>query len=320
VADNLQEFIPEFLLLLRGGIDIPDIPLNVSRSFLQQDQNVRKISRYIIKKVSDYLNELFKEDRKKFEQYWENIHQFIKFGAITEESFYEGVKDIIIFKNAAGEYRTLQEYKSSLKDDQKPQKLYYAAGEDTQVSYLNMMKEAGKEVIIASDIIDTHLFQHLEMKNGDLVFTRIDSQLDDDFVEKDKQELVDSDNKTELDRLKDIFEKGLDNKEIKIEVKRLKNKDIPGLVVFNEFMRRMQDMNSVISGQESSLLQNHEFIVNADNPIVKKILKFQATGKEDKVKLLCHYLHNLSLMEQKQFSGKELGNFVKETYKILDLI
>jgi len=320
VADNLQEFIPEFLLLLRGGIDIPDIPLNVSRSFLQQDQNVRKISRYIIKKVSDYLNELFKEDRKKFEQYWENIHQFIKFGAITEESFYEGVKDIIIFKNAAGEYRTLQEYKSSLKDDQKPQKLYYAAGEDTQVSYLNMMKEAGKEVIIASDIIDTHLFQHLEMKNGDLVFTRIDSQLDDDFVEKDKQELVDSDNKTELDRLKDIFEKGLDNKEIKIEVKRLKNKDIPGFVVFNEFMRRMQDMNSVISGQESSLLQNHEFIVNADNPIVKKILKFQATGKEDKVKLLCHYLHNLSLMEQKQFSGKELGNFVKETYKILDLI
>lgn len=320
VADNLQEFIPEFLLLLRGGIDIPDIPLNVSRSFLQQDQNVRKISKYIIKKVSDYLNELFREDRKKYEQYWNDIHQFIKFGAITEENFYEGVKDIIIFKNANGEYKTLQEYISVLKDDKKPKKLYYAAGEDTQVSYLNMMKEAGKEVIIASDIIDTHLFQHLEMKNSDIVFTRIDSELNEDFVEKEKQELVDSDNKTELDRLKEIFEQGLDNKDIKVEVKRLKNKDIPGLVVFNEFMRRMQDMNSVISRQESSLLQNHEFIVNADNPTVKKILKLKATGKEEKVKLLCRYLHNLSLMEQKQFTGKELSSFVNETYKILDLI
>lgn len=320
VADNLQEFIPEFLLLLKGGIDIPDIPLNVSRSFLQQDQNVRKISKYIIKKVSDYLNELFKEDRKKYEQYWSDIHQFIKFGALTEESFYDGIKEIIIFKNSEGEYVTLEEYKSRIKEDKKPQKVYYAAGEDSQVSYLNMMKEAGKEFIIAEDLIDTHLFQHLEMKNSDLAFARIDSELNEEFVDKERQELVDADNKTELDRLKEVFEKGLDDKDVKIEVKRLKNKDVPGMVVFNEFMRRMQDMNNIISAKDNSLLKNHEFIVNADNPSVKKILKFHAQGKEEEVKLLCRYLHKLSLMEQKQISGKDLSDFIDKTYRILSLI
>ncbi len=320
VADNLREFTPEFLLLLRGGIDIPDIPLNVSRSFLQQDQNVKKISGYIIKKVSDYLNQLFKEDRKKYEQYWEDIHQFIKYGALTEETFYEGVKDIIVFKTVAGDYVTLAEYKERNKTDKKPQKIYYTAGEDTQVSYLNMMKDAGKEVLVADNLIDTHLFQHLEMKDSDQVFARIDSELDEDFVDKDKQELVDADNKTELERLKEVFEKGLNDKDVKIEVKRLKNKEIPGLVVFNEFMRRMQDMNSIMANKDKSLLKNHDFIVNAENPSVKKILKLQAKGKEEQVNLLCQYLHSLSLMEQKQFSGEDLRRFIDKTHKVLELI
>ncbi len=320
VADNLTEFIPEFLLLLRGGIDIPDIPLNVSRSFLQQDQNVKKISKYIIKKVADYLNELFKEDRKKYEQYWEDIHQFIKYGAITEETFYEGVKDIIIFKNISGEYKTLQEYLETDKSDKKPRKIYYTSSEDTQLSYLNMMKDAGKEVIVAYELIDTHLFQHLEMKNGELTFVRIDSELNEDFVEKDKKELVDADNKTELDRIKEVFENGLGNKDIQVSVKRLKNMTVPGLVIFNEFMRRMQDMNNIIGNKEHSLLQHHEFVVNAENPIVKKILKLQAKGKIEEVKLLCQYLHNLSLMEQKQFTGKDLHDFIEKSHKILDLI
>ena len=320
VADNLREFIPEFLLLLRGGIDIPDIPLNVSRSFLQQDQNVKKISKYIIKKVSDYLNELFKEDRKKYEQYWEDIHQFIKFGAITEEAFYEGVKEIIIFKNISGEFLTLKEYQERNRGEKETGKIYYAAGEDTQVSYLKMMKDAGKDVIIADELIDTHLFQHLEGKLKDLSFVRIDSELHDDFVEKEQQELVDADNKTELDRIKEIFVHGLDDKDITLSVKRLKNKNIPGMVVFNEFMRRMQEMNNIISSKEQSLLKMHEFIINAENPTVKKILKLYAKGQNEEVKLLSRYLHNLSLMEQKQFSGKEMSAFIESTYKILDLI
>ncbi|MBW6516439.1 MAG: molecular chaperone HtpG [Candidatus Cloacimonetes bacterium] len=320
VADNLQEFIPEFLLLLRGGIDIPDIPLNVSRSFLQQDQNVKKISKYIIKKVSDFLNDLFKADRKKFEQYWEDIHQFIKFGAITEESFYEGVKELIIYKSISGNYTTVDEYLENNKTDKKPQKIYYTAGENTQVTYLNMMKDAGKDVLIAEDVIDTHLFQHLEMKNKDISFVRIDSELNEDFVEKDKKELLDSDNKTELDKIKEIFVKAIDDKDVQIDVKRLKNKNVPGLVVFNEFMRRMQDMNNIISRNEHNLLKMHEFIVNAENPTVKKILKLHATGKDKEVKLLCNYLHNLSLIEQRQFTGKDLSAFIETTYQILDLV
>ncbi len=320
VADNLSEFIPEFLLMLKGGIDIPEIPLNVSRSFLQQDQNVKKISKYIIKKVADYLNELFKEDREKYEKYWEDIHQFIKYGALTEETFYEAVKDIIIFKTISGNYTTIAEYKERNKTDKKPQKVYYAAGKDTQVSYLNMMKEAGKEVLVADNLIDNHLFQQFEMKDQDLVFARIDSELDEEFVDKERQELVDSDEKTELDRIKEVFDKGLDDKEIKVQVKRLKNKDIPGLVVFNEFMRRMQDMQNIVASSESSFLQSHDFIVNAENPNVKKILKLQAKGKEEEVKLLCQYLHSLSLMEQKQFSGEDLSRFIEKTHKVLEMI
>ncbi|MCB5230808.1 MAG: molecular chaperone HtpG [Candidatus Cloacimonas sp.] len=320
VADNLQEFIPEFLLLLRGGIDIPDIPLNVSRSFLQQDQNVKKISKYIIKKVADYLNDLFKEDRKKYEQYWEDIHQFLKFGAISEESFYEAVKDIILFKNSDNEFVTLGEYRERNKDDKDVLKVLYASGEDSQSSYLKMMKELGKEVIYADTLIDNHLFQKIEMVDDKTTFSRVDSELSDELVNKEHTEILDADNKSELDILKEIFEKGLDNTNVKVDVKRLKDKEIPGLVIFNEFMRRMQEMNSIYANQQDDLLAHHDFVVNADNKIVKKLIKLNATGKDKEVSLLTKHLHSLSLLEQKNLSGKQLQEFLDNARKVLELI
>jgi molecular chaperone HtpG len=322
VADNLREFIPEYLLLLRGGIDIPDIPLNVSRSFLQQDQNVRKISKYIIKKVADYLNELFKEDRKKYEQYWEDIHQFIKFGAISEETFYEAVKDIIIFKTVNGEYLTIEEYKAKTEVKDKTFKIFYTSSENTQVSFLNLLEDIGKEVVIADSLIDTHLFQHLEGKLGDVSFSRIDSELNEELVDKDKKEILDSESKSELDHLKAIFDKALGDENIKVEVKRLKNKKVPGLIVFNEFMRRMQEMNSFIAAKEegNDMLKFHDFIVNAENPIVNKIYKLKGKGKTEEAYMLCRYLHQLSMLEQQRLSNKDMSTFIDQTHKILDMV
>lgn len=337
VADNLKEFVPEFLMTLRGGIDVPDIPLNVSRSFLQQDNNVRKISKYIIKKVADYLNDLFKADRTKYEEYWEHLHHFLKFGVLTEETFYEAAKSIIIYKTVDGGYVTLDEYfekSKSSKSEEKPakedkkdkkddvRKIYYASDEDTQITYIKMLKDAGKEVIIADEVIDNHVFQHLEVKMGDVSFVRIDSELDEMLIDSEKKELVDADNKTEIDHLKELFEKALDDKHITVEVKRLKNKDIPTMIVFHEGMRRMQEIQSFMKNtdKQTDFLMYHNLIVNAENRVVKKILKLKAKGKDEDAALLCKYLHNLSMLEQKKLTGDKFNDFVNSTHKILELI
>ncbi len=337
VADNLKEFVPEFLMTLRGGIDVPDIPLNVSRSFLQQDHNVRKISKYIIKKVADYLKDLYNEDRKKYEEYWEHLHHFIKFGALTEENFYDAAKDLIIYKTVGGEYVTLEEYKQKVKeqgtateadnkdkkDNKKDQlKIYYTSDDDSQQSYIKMLKDAGKEVIIADNVIDNHLFQHFEMKMEDVSFVRIDSELDESLIDAEKKELVDQDDKTELDHLKETFEKAMDDKNITVKVKRLKNKEIPTLIVFNEGMRRMQEIQSFMKNtdKETDFLVYHDLVINAENPVVKKVLKLKSKGKEEEVKMICKYLHDLSMLEQKKLSGSRFNEFVKSTHKILSLI
>lgn len=320
VADDLKQVIPEFLLLLRGGIDIPDIPLNVSRSFLQEDKQVKKISRYIIKKVAGSLKDKFKDDRKKYEKLWEDINHFIKYGIVTDDKFYDVMKDYIIFETASGDYVTLEEYEKRNPSDEKPHKIYYAKSGDTQVSYLKMMENQGIDVILESSIIDNHFFQKLEMQSGKIQFVRIDSEVNENLVDKDKAEIVDQDNKTESDKIKEVFETGLDDKNITVETKSLKSKDIPGMIVFNEQMRRMQEMNAFMAQGDMDLLSNHTFIVNVENDTVKNILSLKERGKTEEVSLLCKYIHELALLEQKQFSGKELREFIKKSNKILEFV
>ncbi|MEA2104220.1 MAG: molecular chaperone HtpG [Candidatus Cloacimonadota bacterium] len=320
VADDLKQVIPEFLLLLRGGIDIPDIPLNVSRSFLQEDKQVKKISRYIIKKVAGSLKDKFKDDRKKYEKLWEDINHFIKYGIVTDDKFYDVMKDYIIFETASGDYVTLEEYEKRNPSDEKPHKIYYAKSGDTQVSYLKMMENQGIDVILESSIIDNHFFQKLEMQSGKIQFVRIDSEVNENLVDKDKAEIVDQDNKTESDKIKEVFETGLDDKNITVETKSLKSKDIPGMIVFNEQMRRMQEMNAFMAQGDMDLLSNHTFIVNVENDTVKNILSLKERGKTEEVSLLCKYIHELALLEQKQFSGKELQEFIKKSNKILEFV
>ncbi len=333
VADNLKEFIPEFLLLLRGGIDVPDIPLNVSRSFLQQDQQVKKISKYIVKKVADHFKALFKEDRKKYEELWNDMNHFVKVGMLTNEDFFEQLKDLVVYKTSDDRWVTLEEYKEKNQtdinfvkagidetDERKSYRYFYSPGENSQVTYLKMMKEMGVEVIFTDSPLDTHLFQRFEMSMPFTGFARIDSELLDDVVDSGKAEVVDANNKTEAERVKDVFDKALDNKQITVEAKRLKSEEIASLVVLNEHVRRFQEMSMMMPGAKGDLLANHTLVVNIENPTVKKIIKLEGLGKEEDVKFLCKYLHQLALIEQKRFDGDELRSFLDNANKVLRML
>ncbi len=384
VADNLEDLIPEFLLLLKGGIDIPDIPLNVSRSFLQNDKQVQKITKYIVKKVGDHFAETFKEDRKKYEEYWEDIHTLIKYGLLKDDEFFDALKDIVVFKSASGDYVTIEEYKSRNPETEGKTKVWYASSEDTQVSYLNMMKEQGIEVIFQNSPLDTHLYQRLESKLEKIEFMRIDSELNDLLVNNDKTDIVDLNNRTESDKLKEIFYRALYQNieasfskesfaefikkhpqaatilapyqiqkeeqtiikpyevpqnvrtelgeqalkdlmdhvytELKVEVKSLKTPEIPSMIVFSEYMRRWHDMDMAMRRESSDMLKHHSLVVNQENPVIKRLLVLDAEGKTDEVKTLCSYIHDLSLLEQKPFSGKELKSFIEKANKILNYL
>jgi len=379
VADDLKGIIPEFLLMLKGGIDIPDIPLNVSRSFLQQDKQVEKISQYIVKKVADNLKSTFKDDRKAYEAYWEDINQFIKYGILTDEKFMEAMKDYIIFKSSNGDYVTVSEYLDRNKSDEKPQKIFYAPSEDTQVSYLEMMKDQGIEVIFTTSLLDSHLFQQFEMKNPDTQYVRIDSEINNNLVNDE----LDKDNIESMSKLEELFEVTLNDKleasfskdsyseflknhpeaatalqgfirteddytyvkpyelnsevreqlgnkafkaikdqlhpDVKVEIKSLKSDSIPAMVVFNEFMRRFQEMNQM-GMPDDGMFKNHNLVINSNNSTVKKIGEFVDAGRKVDAELMVNYVHDLALMEQKSFNGKELQEFVKKANRILDLI
>ncbi len=335
VAENLKDFIPEFLTLLRGGIDIPDIPLNVSRSFLQQDKQVNKITKYIIKKVADQLKSLFKDDREKFAELWEDIQQFIKFGILTNEDFFDAVKDIIIFKSSTGKWVTLEEYKENNpapekeksedeKDDAEkmpdPYKVYYSQGEDSQLSYQKLMIDQGFEILFSNSPLDSHLFQQLELKNPGTMFVRIDSEVNDNLVDTENAEVVDADNKTESEKIIEVFKESLDNSAVTIEAKMLKSDSVAAMIVFNEHMRRFQEMNQFMSTGDMGFMNNHTLMLNTGNKSVKKVLQLKALNKDEEVKTLCDFIYKLALIEQKKFTGKELQDFVSVANNVLNII
>jgi len=327
VADNLKEFIPEFMTMLRGGIDVPDIPLNVSRSFLQNDKQVQQIRKHIIKKVSDQLIATFKEDRTKYESYWEDVQSVIKYGMLTEEDFAENMREYLIFKNTNGGFTTINEYlernrgasSETSQGEDKDTKIYYGVSENTQVSLLNLIKEQNIEVIFCDSPLDTHLMQHLEMKVGKIRFVRIDSEINDLLIDN-KTEIVDQDNKTFNQNLEEKMKDLIDDEKIKVEVKSLKTSSLPGMVIYDEFMRRFQEMHAAMNDGKNNFLNNHTFVLNAENPTVKKIYNYTVEGKNDEAKLLTEYIHDLAMLEQKRFTGEELKDFVERANKVLDMI
>jgi molecular chaperone HtpG len=314
IADNIKEVIPEFLMLLNGVIDCPDIPLNVSRSFLQNDKQVQKISKHITKKVADKLISLYKNDRERYENCWKDISTFIKFGCIKDEEFYEKVKDILIFKNLSGEYKPMNDYfaeeipEDEAKNGVQPKPVYYVSDEGQQAQYISMFKDAGVDAVVCDQYIDPHFISYIEYKNPKKCrFVRIDADLDGAL--KSESEL----NADDYNELVELFKTVLSNKDIAIKVEKLKSGKTPAVVNVDEFMRRMTEMNSFYGMGDFDLNKHATLVLNATNPIVSSLL----SQPEEKRENIVYQIYYLAMIAYKKLSPEELSDFTDKTAKLL---
>ena len=341
IADNIKEVIPEFLLLLKGVIDCPDLPLNVSRSALQNDGFVKKISEYITKKVADKLTGMCKTDRESYEKYWDDISPFIKFGVMRDEKFAEKVSDYILFKNLDGKYLTLKdcieenkkaeenkeeeskaEETSEEKTDEagkeeekkEPEKttIFYVTDEVLQSQYINMFREAGKDAVILKHNIDAPFITSLEQKNENVRFLRIDADLTDEL--KDENGEVEA---QQADALRDLFRENLGKEQLEVKVENLKNANVAAMVTLSEESRRMQEMMKMYNmyGMDPSMFGGQEtLILNAGHPLVKALSKEE---KPANAKLICEQLYDLAMISHKPLSPEEMTKFVQRSNEIL---
>ncbi|MBE7088887.1 MAG: molecular chaperone HtpG [Clostridiales bacterium] len=306
IADNIKEVIPEFLMLLNGVIDCPDIPLNVSRSFLQNDREVQKISKHITKKVADKLIALFKNDRKKYEDCWEDTANFIKFGCIKDNDFYEKVKDIIIYKDINGKFNSIKEFVGGDEEDNKnssPKIIYYASDEQQQAQYISMFKDAGVNAICCDTFIDPHFITYLEYKSPDkFKFMRIDSSVDS---------ALKSDDSVEDSVIVDIFKNALNIENLTIKTETLKNGAVPAIINVDEYMRRYSEMGQMYGMSDGETAKT--LVINTANEVIKNIKALS----DEKQKLVAKHVYTLALLAFKKLSPKELNDFVNEEVQLL---
>lgn len=305
IADNIKEVVPEFLMLLKGVIDCPDIPLNVSRSFLQNDGEVAKISKHITKKVADKLSSMFKNDRETYEKYWEDIAPFIKFGCIKDEKFYDRVKDIILFKTISGKYKTFADC------PKQGDKIFYVTDESIQAQYIDMFKANGLDAVLLTHTIDTHFISFLEYKENGTKLVRIDSELGD-ALKSDENSDTESN-----EELKEIFKKALGKEKLEIQTESLKTKETPAILLQNEYMRRMTDMNKLYGGIFGGSPDISEtLIINTANDIIKSL----PTLSEENRTLVCKHILDLATISQRKLTANELKDFVARSIEILGII
>ena len=317
VADNIKEVIPEFLLLLKGVIDCPDLPLNVSRSALQNDGFVKKISDYITKKVSDKLSGMYKTDKENYEKYWDDINPFIKFGCLRDEKFAEKMNDYIIFKNIDGKYLTLKECLEENKEKHE-NTIFYASNETEQSQYINMFREEGIDVVILNQSIDQAFITTLENKNEGLKFARVDADIADSF----KEETTEDELKEETDTLTGIFRKALGDDKLEVKVEKLKDANISSVVTLSEESRRMQDMMRMYNmggGNNMAMFgtMGQTLILNANNTLVKYIFEHK---ESDNVDLLCEQLYDLAMLSHGPLAPEQMTKFVTRSNEILSML
>ena len=312
VADNIKEVIPEFLLLLKGAIDCPDLPLNVSRSFLQNDRDVSRISKHIVKKVADKLNSIFNNDRDKFDEFWDDIHLFIKFGCLKDESFYEKIKDIIVFKNIEGKHITLKDYLDNAKEKHE-NKVFYVSNEEEQSQYIKLFKEYGLDAVILSSPIDNNFISFLEYKDGNVKFTRVDSDLSDVLKDKDAEE-----NKENNEKIIELFKSVIGDKMKEYKVESLKNEKTPAMVLLSEYSRRMAEMQAQFGGMGMNIPEEKSLVINGNNPIIKKLASISDDeSKKDKVNIICKQIVDLALISNKSLNSDELDEFINRTNDLM---
>ncbi|MEQ8626626.1 molecular chaperone HtpG [Ekhidna sp.] len=318
ITDEVKDIVPEFLQLLHGVIDSPDIPLNVSRSYLQSDSNVKKINGYITKKVADKLAELFKNDRKGYEEKWEDIGVFVKYGMISEEKFDEKAKDFALVKNLEGKHFTIEEYKKHIEANQtnkdKNVVALYTTNKDKQHGYIDTAQKRNYDVIELSGPIDPHFINHLEQKNDKFQLQRVDADVIDKLIDKDeKKESVLSEK--EQESLKEIFEKAIDDKNNSVTVQPMATDDLPVTITLPEFIRRMKDMQATGGGPMmfGDMPMTLSVAVNANHAMTKKIL--EADSDEAKQKL-AKQAYDLALLSQGMLEGKSLTDFVNRSVEL----
>jgi len=315
ITDEVKDIVPEFLMLLHGVIDSPDIPLNVSRSFLQSDRNVKKINAHITKKVADKLNQLFKKDRKAYEKKWDDIGIFVKYGMISEEKFDEKARGFALLKNIDDKYFTLEEYRKKVKSNQEDKDknvvYLYTSDPDKQHTYIVAAQNKGYDVLKLDIVIDSHFINHLEQKLDKTMLKRVDADTIDKLIDKDdKVESVLS--KDDEEKLKGIFEKAIDNKSMSVLIESQSPEEMPVTITMSEFIRRMKDMSA--SGGGMSMMGNmpdqYNVAVNANHSIVSKILKLK---DEKKQRNLAKQAFDLAKLSHNMLSGSDLTNFIKRS-------
>ena len=339
VTDNVEGIVPEFLTLLHGVLDSPDIPLNVSRSYLQSDSNVKKISNHITKKVADKLTDIFKNQREDLEKKWDDLRLFIQYGMLTNDKFYESAKDFFLYKNTEDKYFTLDEYKNIIKANQTDKNntiiILYATNKEDQYSFISAAKEKGYDVLILDSAFDSHFINQVEQKNSDVRFMRVDSDTLDKLIRKEdapKSTLTDTE-KSDLSAVFNSQTPKNSNKNFTVEFDTLSADDMPVLITQSEFMRRMKDMGKM-GGPESSfynnLPDNLNLVVNENHPIVKSIIAdaksataADVTKLEDELKPLKSDLESLEKLtkgkKEEEISTEEKTKKEELQKKISDL-
>ncbi len=318
ITDEVKDVVPEFLQLLHGVIDSPDIPLNVSRSFLQADGNVKKINGYITKKVADKLGELFKKDRKAFEEKWTDIGLFVKYGLISEEKFDEKARDYTLLKSTTGSFHTIEEYKEHVKANQVNKDgntvFLYTNDEAKQHTYIDGAKKRGYDVLLLNEVLDSHFISHVEQKFEKVTLKRVDADVLDKLVETDevKESVLDD---KEKETLKTLFEKAINDKNNNVTVEAMATDDLPVTITLPEFMRRMKDMQATGGGPMmfGDFPMNLAVAINANHVISKKILE---TEGEEAQLALAKQAYDLGLLSQGMLDGEKLTDFIRRSIEL----
>lgn len=319
ITDEVKDIVPEFLMLLHGVIDSPDIPLNVSRSFLQADSNVKKINTYITKKVADKLAEIFKSDRKGFEEKWKDINLFVKYGMLSDDKFAEKANDFCLLKNTEEETYTLKEYAEKVKDIQQDKNgnvvYLYTHDAAQQDSYIATAKDRGYDVLVFDSPLDSHFVAYVEQKAGKTQLKRVDADVIDKLIQKEdskKLELSEEESKKAVS----LFEKAISKDNMKVEVEALSENELPVTVTIDEFMRRMKDMAQTGGGMSfyGSMPDNYKVTVNANHPLIKRILSGENEAEQQE---LAKQAFDLALLSRGLLTGAELTNFVKRSVSLI---
>ena len=317
VADNIKEVIPEFLMLLKGVIDCPDLPLNVSRSALQNDGFVKKISDYITKKVADKLSGMYKTERENYEKYWEDINPFVKYGMIRDEKFADKMKDYVIYKNLDGKYLSLQEYLDAAKDKHENQ-VFFVSDEQQQSQYIRMFREQGLDAVVLPHLIDQTFIQRIEMEHEGVKFLRIDADLADIFKEEtseeEKQALEDAQTK-----LTDLFKKALGIEQLEVKAEKLKDAKTSAVITLSEDVRRMQDMMRMYGMKDMQVPggEGQTLVLNTENALVQYVL---ANPEGEHTELFCQQIYDLALLAHMPLSAEEMTKFVERSNQIMELL